>query len=112
MPPDLQYYHVIEMHFRLADQTIPVFTKPGIPSWDNISPSVTLLADSLDLFEIQKMFLVGFGHGALVVYFAQKMGQGLLVATDDYFLSHQLTEKTLIANGFTLIRTDQQGQLF
>src|SRR3989337_2296292 len=99
MPPDLQYNQTIEMRFQLSDQTIPVFTKQGIPDWDRLSPSATILADYLDLSGVKKMLLYGCGHGAMVVYLAQKMKQGLLLATDSFFLSHQLTEKTIKANG-------------
>lgn len=112
MPADSEYNHIREMQFQLGDQIVQVCTKPGIPNWDRLSPSATLLADYLEPSGVHKLMLFGCGQGAPVVYLAQKLSRGLVRAYDIYFLSYQLTEKTILANGYRASGMQQVEKIF
>jgi 16S rRNA (guanine1207-N2)-methyltransferase len=93
-----KYNVVKEFTCNLRGQPIHVFSKPGIPYWDRLTPASQLLADNVRLNPTDKVFLSGSSHGALAVCLARLIPQGSLQVSDTNLICVRLTAQTLEAN--------------
>jgi 16S rRNA (guanine1207-N2)-methyltransferase len=96
--PPSKYNQVKEFTFTLRGEPVRVFSKPGIPNWDRLTPTSQLLADNVRLNPSDKVFLSGSAHGALAVCLARLIPQGSLQVSDTNLICVRLTAQTLNAN--------------
>lgn len=95
----MNYSNPREFKTLLAGQSIRYFSKPGIPFWDQVPPSNTLLAANVVLAPQDQVLLLGCGHGALAVSLASKIRTGRIWLLDSSLIALQLSSQTLLANG-------------
>ncbi|MFZ6026081.1 MAG: methyltransferase [Chloroflexota bacterium] len=85
------------MNFSAAinGRRLEIVSKPGLPAWDQITPTQALLAEHV--LPEGHTLLMGCDHGALA---AALVGQGVtaLTCTDESLVALQMTAQTLQAN--------------
>lgn len=59
-----QYTQIYQFKTELDKQEIMVCSKPGIPEWDFITPSVHLLAEHTEIEPGWQVLQIGIGNGA------------------------------------------------
>lgn len=74
-------------------------SRPGIPHWDRLSPSVELLAEVVSTSPNDRWAVLGSGHGGLAAHLAQRCADGQVVACDPSALAQELTASTARLNG-------------
>jgi len=104
----IPYYQIHEFEANLGGQKIRVNTKPGIPSWDQITPATRLLAEITYRPSAEHILLCGCGHGALAVALARQNPDSSLWLMDINFISLRMAELTLKANGVSNARVCEQ----
>jgi 16S rRNA (guanine1207-N2)-methyltransferase len=92
------YYQTCPFTAKLAGQTVQFISKPGLPAWDRVSPSATLLAQVVQPHPADRLMLLGCGHGALAAVLARQVTQGQVWATDNLATATAMTRQTLAAN--------------
>ena len=85
----------------LRDMTIQVISKPGLPHWNEITPTTALLSEHIQLRSIDKVLLLGCRHGALGVVLARLAGAGELWLMDTSFIALECSRQTLEKNGIS-----------
>ena len=98
------YYRSVEFNATLRGADLRVFTKPGFPEWDGISPATKLLAESIMLPPAARVLQLGCGHGALGVALARAVPQGEVLLVDASAVAVALATQTVAANGIANAR--------
>jgi 16S rRNA (guanine1207-N2)-methyltransferase len=93
------YYRTRSFSASLADQTIQIISKPGMPDWDRVSPAQQLLAEAAEPAASARALLLGCGHGALGVALARQAHNGVVVMLDSSWIALTMAGHTLQANG-------------
>ncbi len=101
MASRLWYYETKEFVATLRRQKIHIISKPGFANWDEITPTIGLLADMVQTYPTSQILLLGCGHGALGVVLAQQVPQSKFFLVDTNFTAIKMAEKTLKLNSVT-----------
>lgn len=96
------YHQTRTFSDELDGQSLKFISKPGIPEWDRITPSVRLLAEQIQISRPARLLIYGCGHGALPVALARKNPDGEQWVTDTLSLSQELTAETFQENGLSI----------
>jgi 16S rRNA G1207 methylase RsmC len=97
-PSTFPYYDIYRFVAVLRGEPVEVFSKPGLPAWDHISPPTTLLAETPQLNSTDRVLLYGCYNGALAVILSHMLSNGNLWVTDTNSIALQMTKLTLEAN--------------
>jgi 16S rRNA (guanine1207-N2)-methyltransferase len=95
---DLDYYRPRQLEMSVAGRTLTVWSKPGLPGWQEVSPSAALIAGSASLQPGENAVLFGSGHGAAAVSLALKLRPGRLTIIEHSLIARRMTLQTLQAN--------------
>jgi 16S rRNA (guanine1207-N2)-methyltransferase len=93
------YTNIQEFTRKIADRSITFCTKPGLPEWDQITPSACLLADAIHPKSSDRVMNIGCHHGALSVILGDQISKDNLVILDNDQVALNCTERTLQLNG-------------
>jgi 16S rRNA (guanine1207-N2)-methyltransferase len=95
---DIGYTKHQRLTAKLRGQEIVFISKPGLPDWDRVSPSATLLAEKTSIQPGAKVLWLGCGHSAAVVPLAQQDSEYQFTLMDANFIALQMTRQTLAIN--------------
>ena len=89
-----------QQHFsdELNGRALKYLSKPGIPQWDQITPSARLLAEQINFDQPVRMLVYGCGHGAMAAALSRKNSGGELWIMDTLSLALDLSLQTFQAN--------------
>lgn len=93
------YYETQSFSDELDGHSLKFISKPGIPQWDQITPSARLLSEHIQITKPTRLLIYGCGHGAMPLALARKNPDGELWVTDVLSLSLKLTAETFEENG-------------
>ena len=93
------YFQTQAFSDQLDGQSLKFISKPGIPDWDQITPSARLLGEHIQITQPVRLLIYGCGHGAMPVALARKHPDAELWITDMFSLSLKLTTETFQENG-------------
>jgi 16S rRNA (guanine1207-N2)-methyltransferase len=99
-PLDFPYYQVREFMYLLCGQELRVFSKPGLPHWDKVTPVVQLLAEAVSPRKGGQVMLLGCGNGALGVALARPGRAESMRMADMNWIAVCVAKLTMAANGF------------
>src|SRR3954447_18623420 len=105
------YYQTRTFSATLGGQAIKVFSKPGIPDWDSVSPAQQLLADAIKPAPGARMLLLGCGPGALGAALARQAHTGSAALLDSSWIALAMAERTLNVNDVTYARVHSRLSL-
>jgi len=93
------YSEYFELEFSFQGTTIPVISKPGLPDWDSLLPSESLLMEHARPAPEGRTLLLGCHHGAAAVFWARLAAPSseILVA-DSSWLALACTKRSLERN--------------
>ena len=94
----MDYFSIRELNISLDNQEIKVITKPGLPEWDQVTPSHRLIAEKIKLESNLNILIMGCGHGASAVSLARHLSFGNICLWDTNIIALRMAEKTLEAN--------------
>ena len=97
-PLQLTYYQTRRLNMMLDGKAVAVYSKPGIPDWEHISPACELLAEHVKLGPGDNVLLFGGGNAALAVSLAEQLTGGKLWVTGTSLVALDLTAQTLELN--------------
>jgi 16S rRNA (guanine1207-N2)-methyltransferase len=100
-PLDFSYYQTREFTASLCGQELRVFSKPGLPHWDTVTPVVQLLAETVSLRKGGQVMLLGCGNGALGVALSRQGRANSLRMADTSWIAMRVAKLTMTANGYT-----------
>jgi 16S rRNA (guanine1207-N2)-methyltransferase len=83
---------------QLGDHTILIYSKPGMPDWDSVSPASRLLGEVARPAPGARVLLLGCGHGALGVALARQALAGEVLLFDINAIAVAMAQRTLAAN--------------
>ncbi len=83
----------------LDGQALHIVSKPGLSSWDRVTPASILLAETVEVAPDAQVLQLGCGHGALGTALARRVPDGHVVLMDADFIATTMAEQTLKANG-------------
>jgi 16S rRNA (guanine1207-N2)-methyltransferase len=83
---------------RLRDSDVSFVSKPGLPLWNQISASASLLADTVDISLGGRLLMLGCGHGACAAALARQFPKSELWLLDTNYIAIQMCLQTLRAN--------------
>jgi 16S rRNA (guanine1207-N2)-methyltransferase len=89
-------YH--EFSVKLGQEQICLVTRPDLPEWRLIAPSIQLLTDHASLNPTDAVLLYGHQLGVLGVYWSRNLPKCQLSITDDNYSALEMTRMTLEAN--------------
>jgi 16S rRNA (guanine1207-N2)-methyltransferase len=92
----------LNMLVKICKEQIEIVTRPGLPAWDLVSPSVQLLAEYGRINPADSVLLFGCHIGALGAYLARLLPKIQLTITDDNFNSLEVAKQTLLVNSIPL----------
>jgi len=75
MQPISDYYSVKSFIANLGGSFIKYYSKPGLPAWDSLPPSIHLLANHANPGSQDRVWCINDGTGALAVAMAKKAPQ-------------------------------------
>ena len=84
---------------KLDAEHITLFSTPGLPEWDSISPSVFLLAKCCHLHPADWVLLLGYDLGAFSVYLARLFPHIHLSIIDQNITALEICRQTISVNG-------------
>lgn len=96
----LPYYQTHTFQVELGGQVFPAVSKPGIPHWDEITPTIQLLAEAVHLRQDERTLLLGCGQGALAVVLARQQTGAELQLVDPNQVALRVAKETLAVNDF------------
>lgn len=88
------YSEIISIKTTLCGESIAYSSKPGLPEWDRVPPSVHLLAKYVDVKSTDRILMLGAAHGALIVYISRKLSSGEIVIIDNNWIALTLANIT------------------
>jgi 16S rRNA (guanine1207-N2)-methyltransferase len=92
------YEAVQQFSVKLGNEQINVVSKPGLPDWNQVSPSSQLLAEYVTADPSDIALLWGSHQAALSVFLARKLSGGELWIADIDSIALEMTYRTLAAN--------------
>ncbi|MBN2147832.1 MAG: methyltransferase [Anaerolineales bacterium] len=95
---DFPYYQATHRSVQVAGQEITLVSKPGLPGWEQIPPTLELLAGLVHPDPAERILLFGCGPGALAVILSRQLGQGEIWASDINCIAIDMTRHTAAAN--------------
>ena len=96
---DLSNYHLIqEFHAKLSGIPVHFFSKPGLPDWDQVTPTTALLSEEVKPRPTENVLILGCGHGALPAALALQENSILLTLVDTSNIALICTHQTLKVN--------------
>jgi 16S rRNA (guanine1207-N2)-methyltransferase len=93
------YTNIKEFTGKIAGRSIAFCTKPGLPEWNQITPSACLLAEAIHLKSSGRVLNIGCHHGALSVILGCQTSKDNLFLLDIDQIAINCTERTLQLNG-------------
>jgi 16S rRNA (guanine1207-N2)-methyltransferase len=90
-----------EFSISLGGENTVFISKPGIPNWNQVSPSATLLAENVSLTGDSRALFLGCSHGAAGVALTRRLSTGELWLMDTNFIALQMSAETLQVNQIT-----------
>jgi 16S rRNA (guanine1207-N2)-methyltransferase len=96
--PNVRSIDIRKVLVKLGKDQIEVVTKPGLPQWDLVSPSIQLLADYARIDPTDSVLMYGHHMGALGVYLSRNLPKCQLSITDNNLSVLEMTRMTLQAN--------------
>ena len=100
---DFPYYRPREFTASLCGQELHVISKPGLPHWDEVTPGIQLLAESVHLQKGGQVLLIGCGHGALGVALSRQANIDGLKMVDSHWCALRVAKMTMAINGFAYV---------
>jgi 16S rRNA (guanine1207-N2)-methyltransferase len=88
-----------ELPGKIAGRSITFCTKPGLPEWNQITPSAALLAEAIPPNSSGRVMNIGCHHGALSIVLSNRISRGDLFIMDNDQVALNCTENTLRLNG-------------
>jgi len=93
-----EYFEYIESEAVFAGSRAIYVTKPGIPYWQDISPSEHLIAEYIHVEPEANYLLMGCGKGLSVAWIAKQLSSGCIWTTDILKTAIECTKRTLEIN--------------
>jgi 16S rRNA (guanine1207-N2)-methyltransferase len=87
-----------KLSLKLGKEQIDVVTKPGLPEWDLVSPSIQLLAEYARINPADAVLIYGCHQGSLGVFLSRHQPKCQISITDDNCTVLEMTRMTLVAN--------------
>ena len=97
--PYTDYEKTKEFSGKIGGNSIPFFSKPGLPDWTRITPASSLLAEAVLPKWTDKLLIIGCGHGALAAVLGRQVAENNLFVMESDQIAVNCTEMTLRANG-------------
>jgi 16S rRNA (guanine1207-N2)-methyltransferase len=91
---------------------IRFFSKAGVPSWDNISPSQRLIGENIPLESGASVLILGCGHGAHALSLATKYHQTQITITDTNGIALSLIEKSIVNSDIPNLTISRELSLY
>ena len=98
------YEQIHEFSFKLNGEKVTTITKPGIPNWDRVSPSTSLLAENIKIAGRSRALLVGCGPGALAVALSRENPDCEIWLLDHQYIALDLAAQTMSANDISDVK--------
>ena len=95
------YYTYKQSDYTLRDIKVSFYTKPGLPDWENVSASIRLLAEHIQVKHQGRLLLFGCEKGITATLLARMFNPYEIWATDDNYIAIQTCRATLQLNGIT-----------
>jgi 16S rRNA (guanine1207-N2)-methyltransferase len=92
---------VRQLSVSLGNQQIELLTTPGLPEWDDLSPSINLLAKYSKVNPSENVMLLGCDLGSLCVHLLRLYPAISLVVHDQNATALEMCRHTLAANGIS-----------
>ncbi len=93
------YTNFQEFTRKIAGRSLTFCTKPGLPEWNQITPSACLLAEAIHPNLSDRVMNIGCHHGALSVILGCQTSKDNLFILDIDQVAINCTERTLLING-------------
>jgi 16S rRNA (guanine1207-N2)-methyltransferase len=94
VPYNLEQVFQIELN----GQPIRFVSKPGLPNWNQLSPSVELIADYVVVQPGARVIYFGYGHGAGLAALARRDQRNEFWLYDTNYIALQMAKQTLEIN--------------
>jgi len=94
----ITYPATSEFTSHLAGKEIRYISKPGLPLWDQITPSERLLAENINPIPETRVLMLGCRHGAAGAAIAAKQPLSQIDIVDHNYIAVQMASKTAKAN--------------
>ncbi len=98
-------------HSKILADMKPFMSKPGLPDWDEISPSIKLLGEHSKPTPDDLVWCINCGPGALAVLIASSLLRGQCIVSADYTLALTCTELTCGLNTLKNIHINSEINL-
>lgn len=95
---EISYTQSIAFDVRLGGYSLRVVSKPGLPNWDQVTPSAHLIAEHVTLPPSSRALLLGCGHGAAAIPLSRQASSCELWLADRSLVAVQMAIQTLLAN--------------
>jgi 16S rRNA (guanine1207-N2)-methyltransferase len=99
--PGQPYLNIQTFHANLRDRQVAYVSKPGLTEWQNVRPSMRLIAENVEAQASSNVFYLGCGHGASAAFIGQFLSSGELWLTDVNCIALEMTQRTLRMNGIS-----------
>jgi 16S rRNA (guanine1207-N2)-methyltransferase len=84
----------------LAGSTFQIYSKPGFPSWDRITPAQFLIAERVDFKNTQDLLMYNIGHGVAAAAVTYKLpANRKLYLVEPHYNALNCAIETLVVNG-------------
>ncbi len=93
------YTNIQEFTGKIAGRSLTFCTKPGLPEWNQITPSACLLAEAIHPKSLGRVMNIGCHHGALSVILGFQFPKDNLYILDIDQVAINCTDRTLQVNG-------------
>ena len=77
-----------------------MISKPGLPYWDKVTPTVQLLAETVNLRKGSQVMCLGCGNGALGVVLSRQGKSSDLKMADTSLIALRVAKLTMAVNGY------------
>ena len=94
----IEYYRYRELILEIGGRKIRYISKPGLPDWNDISPSEKLLIEHSEPTPDDLVWCINCGPGALAVFIASSLISGHCIVSADYTLALTCTEQSCVLN--------------
>ena len=104
----VDYQSFISYSVHLAGMELQVVSKPGLPQWDQVTSSTSLIAEHIRLKKNDRLLIMGThnGSGAVVLSRQNQIGETWL--KDQSSIALECARRTLVANNIQNIQISQE----
>ena len=95
---------MIDVSINLHGEELHFVTKPGLPSWNEVSPSTLLLGETVRLNPDDSILQLGSSQGVLAILLARQLKHGTLFINDYNDTALEMTQKSLELNNISSYR--------